>query len=165
MEIVLLIALGIVLGVALLAFLPFILQLVAIVSVIAIIAMALVVSSASLQGALPETSTATLIAVTAIFVFVLAVYLIKRNMWRYTVQVRKGNDWIDEAEYPSFRVANDALKRRTTDLKIVYPDLGSIHSALGISGIRLVRRLRWLDSDSTSPTVLMETLISPIVGS
>lgn len=165
MELVLLIALGIVLGVALLAFLPFILQLVVIVSVIAIIAMALVVSSASLQGALPETSTSTLVAVTAISVCVLAVYLLKRNMWRYIVQVRKGNDWIDEAEYPSYRVARDALKRRTTDLKIVYPDVGPIGSALGISGIRLVRRLRWLDSDSKAPTVLLETLISPMVGS
>ena len=165
MELVLLIALGVVLGVVLLAFLPFIFQLVVIGLVIAVIAAVLIVSSASLQNILSETSTRTLATITVFSAFALALYLLKRNMWRYTVQVRKGNDWIDEAEYPSYRVANDALKRRTTDLKIVYPDVGPIGLALGISSIRLVRRLRWLASDKKALTVLLETLISPTVGS
>ena len=165
MELVLLIALGIVLGVVLLVFLPFILQLTVIGVVVAIIATVLIVSSESLQNILSETSTSTLATITVISALALAPYLLKRSMWRYTVQVRKGNDWIDEADYLSYRVANDALKRRTTDLKILYPDVGLISLALGISGIRLVRRLRWLASDKKAPTVLLETLISPTVGS
>lgn len=165
MELVLLIALGIVLGAVLLAFLPFILQLAVIGLVIAIIATVLIVSSASLQHILSETSTSTLVTITAISAFALALYLLKRSMWRYTVQVKKGNDWIDEAAHFSFRSADDALKRRLTDLAIVYSDGEPISSALGISGIRLVRRFRWLDSDRKAPTVLLETLISPTTSS
>lgn len=100
MELVLLIALGVVLGVVLLAFLPFIFQLVVIGLVIAVITAVLIVSSASLQNILSETSTRTLATITVFSAFALALYLLKRNMWRYTVQVRKGNDWIDEAESP-----------------------------------------------------------------
>lgn len=165
MELVLLIALGIVFGVVLLAFLPFIFQLAVIVFFIAITAMVLIVSSASLQAILSETSTSTLVAITAIFAFALALYLLKRSMWRYTVQVKKGNDWIDEAAHFSFRSADDALKRRLTDLAIVYSDGEPISSALGISGIRLVRRSRWLDSDKKASTILVETLMPPTVSS
>lgn len=165
MELVLLIALGIVLGVVLLAFLPFILQLAVVVAVIAIIATVLTVSSASLQYILSETSTSTLAAIAAISAFALALYLLKQSMWRYTVQVKKGHDWIDEAEYLSFRSADDALKRRLTDLAIVYSDGEPISSALGISGIRLVRRSRWLDSDKKASTLLAETLMPPTVSS
>ena len=165
MELVLLIALGTVLGVVLLAFLPFIFQLAVIILVVTIIATALFISSASLQDILSETSTSTLVAVTATSASALALYLLKRSMWRYTVQVKKRNEWIDEAEHLSLRSADDALKRRLTDLAIVYSDGEPISSALEISGIRLVRRSRWLDSDKMAPTVLLETLISPMVGS
>ena len=164
MELVLLIALGIVLGVVLLALLPFILQLAVIGLVIAIIATVLIVSSASLQHILSETSTSTLVTITAISAFALALYLLKRSMWRYTVQVKKRNEWIDEAQYLSLLSADDALKRRLTDLAIVYSDGKPISSALEISGIRLVRRLRWLDSDKKA-TILMETLMPPTVSS
>lgn len=159
MELILLIALGIVLGAVLIAFLPIIIQVVLIITIITIIAATLVLSTASFGVILSDTSAATLVAVTAISACVLTLYLLKRKICRYSIQIKRDHDWIDEADYLSYRTAHEALKRRTTDLTIVYADGKSISSALGISGVRLIRRLRWIESDNKTPTVLSENVI------
>ncbi len=161
MELILLIALGIVLGAALLAFLPIVIQLLLIITIITIIAAVLVLSSASFGIILSDTSTATLVAITAISASVLTLYLLKRKICRYSIQIKQDHDWIHEADYLSYRAACEALKRRTTDLQIVYSDGKPISSALRISGVRVIRRLRWIESDNKTPTVLSENLIPP----
>ena len=164
MELILLIALGIVLGATLLVFLPIIIQLLLIITIITIIGAVLVLSSASFGVVLSDTSTATLVAITAISASTLTLYLLKRKICRYSIQIKQDHDWIHEADYLSYRAACDALKRRTTDLQIVYSDGKPISSALRISGVRVIRRLRWIESDNKAPTVLSENLI-PTTGS
>ena len=161
MELILLIALGIVLGAALLAFLPIVIQLLLIITIITIIGAALVLSSASFGVVLSDTSTPTLVAITAISASALTLYLLKRKICRYSIQIKQDHDWIDEADYLSYRAAYEALKRRTTDLQIVYSDGKPISSVLRISGVRVIRRLRWIDSEKKTPTVLSATLIPP----
>ena len=161
MELILLIALGIVLGATLLVFLPIIIQLLLIITIITIIGAVLVLSSASFGVVLSDTSTATLVAITAISASTLTLYLLKRKICRYSIQIKQDHDWIHEADYLSYRAACDALKRRTTDLQIVYSDGKPISSALRISGVRVIRRLRWIESDNKAPTVLSENLIPP----
>jgi hypothetical protein len=81
-------------------------------------------------------------------------------MWLYTFQVKKGDDWINEAGYLPYRAAYEVLKRRTTDLQIMYSDGKPSSSALGIFGVRIIRRLRQIESGKKRSTVLSENAIS-----
>lgn len=161
MELILIIALGIVLGAALLAFLPIIIKLTLLLVIVTVIAAALVLSSASLGVLLSDISTATLVAVAAVSACVLTLYLLKREICQYSIQIKKDHDWIVEADFLSYRTAYEALMRRTTDLQIAYSDGKPISSALGISGVRVIRRIRWIESDKKIPTVLAENVIFP----
>ncbi len=149
----------------LLVFLPLIIQLLLVFIIFAIPAVVLVVSSASLGVVLSDTSTATLVAVTAISACAITLYLVKRKICRYSIQIKQDHDWIDEADYLSYRAAYEALKRRTTDLQIVYSDGKPISSVLRISGVRVIRRLRWIESYKKTPTVLSENVIPPLGSS
>jgi hypothetical protein len=159
LELILLIALGIVLGMVLLVFLPLIIQLLLVFIIFAITAVVLAVSSSSFGVILSDTSTATLVAITAISASALTLYFLKRKICRYSIQIKQDHDWIHEADYLSYRAAYEALKRRTSDLQIVYSDGKPISSALRISGVRVIRRLRWMESENKTPTVLSENLI------